>query len=249
MYDRATVARALALSAIPGASLSAVSAELRINRSTLRAWRAGRTPRSFRAKTETCVVCQGTRHDFESLGADYSYLLGLYLGDGCISAHARDVFRLRVVLDARYPGIIQSAREAMANIRGGTAAVLRRAYRCVEVSSYWRSWPCLFPQHGRGKKHDRPIKLAAWQRELVEKWPDQLLRGLIESDGCRFQNTGRNWGSPRYSFKNHSADIHRIFRDGCDRLRLHWTASGSYTTYVSRKADVAILDGFVGPKR
>ncbi|PZS14554.1 MAG: hypothetical protein DLM64_01470, partial [Solirubrobacterales bacterium] len=35
--------------------------------------------------------------------------------------------------------------------------------------------------------------------KLVERWPEQLVRGLIESDGCRFQNTGRgNWSWPRY---------------------------------------------------
>lgn len=35
--------------------------------------------------------------------------------------------------------------------------------------------------------------------------------------------------------------------DGCDLLALHWTTAGN-TIYVSRKADVATLDGFVGPK-
>jgi hypothetical protein len=32
-------------------------------------------------------------------------------------------------------------------------------------------------------------------------------------------------------------------------MGLHWTASGAHTIYVSRKADVARLDEFVGPKR
>jgi hypothetical protein len=32
-------------------------------------------------------------------------------------------------------------------------------------------------------------------------------------------------------------------------MGVHWTASGRYTTYVSRKADVALLDRFIGPKR
>jgi hypothetical protein len=33
----------------------------------------------------------------------------------------------------------------------------------------------------------------------------------------------------------------------CDRLGLRWTTA-PYTVYVSRKADVERLDGFVGPK-
>ena len=42
------------------------------------------------------------------------HLLGLYLGDGCISAHARGVYRLRIVLDVKYPGIIAAATAALA---------------------------------------------------------------------------------------------------------------------------------------
>jgi hypothetical protein len=96
----------------------------------------------------------------------------------------------------------------------------------------------------------RRIELTDWQRALADRWPGQLLRGLIESDGCRFQNTGRGrWSHPRYSFSNHSADIHGIFRTACDQLGLRWTEAKPYTTYVSRVADVARLDTFVGPKR
>ncbi len=75
-----------------------------------------------------------------------------------------------------------------------------------------------------------------------------MLRGLIHSDGCRFQNTGRGWSHPRYSFANLSDDIKRIFCDTCELMGLHWTSSGEKTIYVSRKADVAVLDRFVGPK-
>jgi hypothetical protein len=32
------------------------------------------------------------------------------------------------------------------------------------------------------------------------------------------------------------------------RTGLHWTVARPYTVYVSRKADVARLDEFVGPK-
>jgi hypothetical protein len=72
---------------------------------------------------------------------------------------------------------------------------------------------------------------------------------LIQSDGCRFMNTGTNWKHPRYAFSNLSKDIQRIFSDACDLLGLHWTRAGHKTIYVSRKADVAVLDRFVGPKR
>jgi hypothetical protein len=76
---------------------------------------------------------------------------------------------------------------------------------------------------------------------------EQLLRGLIHSDGCRSINTGRNWRSARYSFSNRSADILRIFTEACSRLDVHWTTA-PHTIYVSRVADVARLDAFIGPK-
>ncbi len=105
-------------------------------------------------------------------------------------------------------------------------------------------------------KHTRPIYLARWQRVLAEKWPDQLLRGMIQSDGCRFINTGRRgWQQPRYSFANVSTDVTSIFCSACDRMGLRWTdafpksETAAVTIYVSRKADVARLDEFVGPKR
>lgn len=126
---------------------------------------------------------------------------------------------------------------------------------CYSVSAYSRSWPCLFPQHGPGAKHTRPIFLADWQQELAETWPDQLLKGLIQSDGCRFINTGwGDWRQPRYVFSNVSTDITSIFCTACDCLGLRWTAAfpksetAAVAIYVSRKADVARLDEFAGPK-
>jgi hypothetical protein len=45
---------------------------------------------------------------------------------------------------------------------------------------------CLLPQHGPGKKRERPIVLAPWQEALVAAAPWALLKGLIRSDGCVF---------------------------------------------------------------
>lgn len=118
----------------------------------------------------------------------------------------------------------------------------------VEVSSYARRWACLLPQDGPGMKHSRHIALDGWQRVLVEASPKLFLRGLIHSDGCRSINTGTNWRHPRYSFSNRSDDILGLFRWACDLLELHWTTA-PYTVYVSRKADVAQMDEFIGPKR
>ena len=96
-------------------------------------------------------------------------------------------------------------------------------------------------------KHERAITLRPWQRSLIRSEPELFLRGLIHSDGCRAINTGTNWRHPRYSFSNRSADILGIFTWGCDLVGLHWTEA-PHTIYVSRKADVARMDEFIGPK-
>jgi hypothetical protein len=101
----------------------------------------------------------------------YVYLLGMYLGDGCLSALPRDVFRLRIVLDRRYPGIIDECRAAIAAVHPGAPVHCqkRRDCRADEVSGYWKAWPVLFPQHGPGMKHHRVIALEPWQDALVAR--------------------------------------------------------------------------------
>lgn len=229
-----------------------IGRQLGIPTSTVTDWLAGRAP-SGRGRTgsriEGCAVCGHETHVYERLPPDYTYLLGLYLGDGCISAHRRRVYRLRITLDAAYPAIIAEAEEAMRRVipasKANTLEPLGRGY--IEVYSCSKAWPCLFPQHGPGKKHQRPIVLTDWQERLVRREPHRLLRGLIHSDGCRFMNTGKGWSYPRYSFANLSPDIRRIFTDTCDLLSLHWTTAGR-NVYVSRKADVDRMDRFIGPK-
>lgn len=252
MHPAGIVADALRLSA-KGLNSVEISRELGVPRRTIADWLTGKLPRHSRVVSESnppvCYRCGHQEHELDTLPWDYVYLLGLYLGDGCISFVHRGVFRLRIVLDVKYPGIIGEAQRAIGAVMPlNKVSVQTRPRNCVEIYSHSKSWPCLFPQHGPGKKHQRRIKLEAWQTRLVKRWPEALVRGLIQSDGCRFMNTGRAWRHPRYSFCNVSDEIKAIFCDACDRLGVRWTRAGPKTIYVSRKADVAVLDRIVGPK-
>jgi hypothetical protein len=240
------VQRSLDLAA-EGLSTSEVSRRIGIPRATVRDWLAGRLPGGWHRGGISCARCGGL-HDLEALPPRYVYLLGMYLGDGCLSEHRRGVFKLRISLDARYPGIADECETAVRAVMPHNRVGRIDLGTWHELYSYSKSWPCLFPQHGPGRKHERAIELTDWQRGFVARYPSLLVRGLIHSDGCRFQNTGRSWSHPRYSFANVSADIRGIFCEACELMGLHWTASGDKTIYVSRKADVAVLDGFVGPK-
>jgi len=221
-----------------------VSRLLGIPRSTVRDWRR-RAPRS-RAPASLFDPSTLPRRD-------YAYLLGLYLGDGCISAAGRGSHRLRVVLDQRYPGIVDACAGAMDAVRGRAAAYRLARVGCVEVSSYWKHWPDVFPQHGPGRKHERAIGLLPWQQRIVDEHPRALLRGLIHSDGARFTNRvvvrGKAYAYPRYTFTNVSEDIKRIFCDACDAVGVEWRVMNATNVSVARRGSVALLDEFIGPKR
>ena len=80
---------------------------------------------------------------------------------------------------------------------------------CVDVFLYSKHWPCLFPQHGPGRKHLRPIRLEPWQQLLIDQATEEFVLGLIHSDGCRVIANDRGVMSVRYHFSNMSEDIHR----------------------------------------
>jgi transposase-like protein len=248
VYDAST--RSAAIRRIEsGDSLRAIARDTGINRSTLREWRERRG--AFARRYECpCPNC-GTA---PLPPAAYLYLLGQYLGDGCISQTSRTCV-LRIATCDSYPGI---RAEVVAAINQLVASRVHfvSSDGCIYVQAVTQQWLHLFPQHGPGLKHDRPIVLAPWQLAMVDEDPRPLLRGLIHSDGWR----GANWTSrtvggttkrytyPRYQFSNRSADIRRIFTDALDRLDIPWRQSNQWTISVARRQAVAALDEFVGPK-
>lgn len=189
--------------------------------------------------------------------AAYSYLLGLYLGDGYVGTHAR-TFSLVVACDGKYRDLVAECR-CVVDLFSPKPSALQIVgdTNGVRVVSYGAAWPILFPQHGPGKKLDRKIELVDWQQMIVERFPHQLIRGLIQSDGSRCLNTfkvklkggPREYSYPRYFFTNYSTDIQGIFTDACDRLGVRWTRSNWRNISISHRDSVALLDTFVGPKR
>jgi hypothetical protein len=217
-------------------------------RSTIRGWKNGAIPRRPTAHASPCAIGLA---EFDP--AAYTYLFGLYLGDGCISA-ARRTFRLRVTLDAAYPSIVAECATAVKTLipHVAVSAYRRPRSRCVDVGAYWVHWPCVFPQHGSGRKHLRPIELTPEQHEIVFAHPKQFLRGLIHSDGTRIVATERKGDAvrraPRYAFSNMSGDILGMFCDACDAVGIHHTRASVKQVAIYRKDCVATLDQFVGPK-
>ncbi|MFY9773477.1 MAG: transposase, partial [Trebonia sp.] len=99
-----------------GFALRVISRSTGISRATLRDWRDHPEKDGSRASCPRCA-------DDPTLpepGADYAYLLGLYLGDGCISLAgdpAKRVWKLRVMCCDSWPGLIQECARAMRVVR------------------------------------------------------------------------------------------------------------------------------------
>ncbi|WP_264028707.1 hypothetical protein [Mycolicibacterium brisbanense] len=224
----------------------AIARQTGIPRKTVWEWRCRPSCRP-RFPSEQ-LVCRSS-HDFAALPADaYCYVLGMYLGDGCISKYPR-TWRLRITLDTKYPRIIDQCREAIDVLMPGQrAAVVRRPDGCADVSLSSKHRPCLLPQLGPGKKHLRPIQLEQWQEVLVKESTEQFVRGLIHSDGCRVVADDRGVKSIRYHFSNRSEDIRSLYCAALDHLGIPWTRPSQYDVAVYRKAATARLDEFIGPK-
>ena len=178
----------------------------------------------------------------------YAYLLGLYLGDGFLSSQLREVYRLRIICCDAYPDLMAECAMAMTDVLPSNKVGYVQRIGCTEVTSYSKHWICMFPQHGPGPKHRRPIVLAGWQQQIVDRYPGPFLRGLIHSDGCRVLNWVNNTPYPRYHFSNTSPDIRALFGRACDRLGVDWRPNNATNLSVARRASVRLLDQFIGPK-
>jgi hypothetical protein len=221
---------------------------------TIRTWRNHGLPKHTLPSSEpapVCAVCGGEPHGVDGLPAiPYSYLLGVYLGDGCLARNGTS-WTLRATLDTAYPGIIAECVGAIQSVSDQRRVNVRRyaTQACVEVSCTWRRWLCLFPQHGPGRKHRREIRLADWQQQIVEAMPQPFLRGLIHTDGWRGLNRvhvkGRDY---TYQFSNRSDDIRKLFTDACDRLGVEWRQWTRYHVSIARRESVSMLDSFIGQK-
>lgn len=248
MYDQDIRRRAMELLHESG-SVNAVSKTLGPSRSTIRSWRD-----NIGVNSDT--NCPRDEPFDPTQAEAYSYLLGVYLGDGCISRVGNRAWFLRLSCDASYPGIINEVARSVRAVRPQGAVYFVHPTGCVVVQNSWRHWPCLFPQHGPGRKHERLIKLEQWQQDIIERLPGHLLRGLFHSDGCRVTNwTVRQLSSgpkryeyPRYFFSNESADIIGICAWALDLLEIPWRLPRRNALSVARRAAVARLDEHVGPK-
>jgi hypothetical protein len=191
-----------------------------------------------------CFRCEGQ----PVARASYNYLLGLYLGDGHISMLARTE-RLRLMLDAKYPRIVEDAAALLARFvpRNRVGRQVVHDGHMVTLHAYHGHWTCLFPQHGPGKKHDREIVLEDWQSAALKAAPWPFLRGCIRSDGCVYINRTGRYEYESYDFANLSRGILELFASKCDRVGVENRAYEKCVR-IYRRPSVALMLEHVGRK-
>lgn len=88
----------------------------------------------------------------------YAYIFGMYLGDGYIStSKGHRAQRLRISLDMKYQGIIDACVHNLKILFPDNQVGIVDCVGCVNVSLYHKHLHQIFPQHGKGTKHERRI--------------------------------------------------------------------------------------------
>jgi hypothetical protein len=233
---------ALALVAA-GANDCEISRRLGIPRSTVRDWRR---PTYVPETRDACWRCWRAIRPVRFEPADYAELLGLYLGDGHICALPRTE-RLRIFLDARHALAVDEAEALLRRCFPGNHVGRLVRTSMVVLWVYHGHLACLFPQHGPGKKHERPIILEPWQETLVDAAPWAFLRGCIRSDGCTFVNRTGKYEYLSYEFTNLSPDIRALFVRACARTGVQTRGYGKRIR-ICQRPSVRLMVEHVGIK-
>lgn len=191
--------------------------------------------------------------DTEEKRKAYAFILGVYLCDGhiCTSKLLRAP-ALRLTNDIKY---IKNTQEWIDNISvllPENSINKHRHSKCNAnlITVYSRKLVDLFPQHGPGKKHQRKLELAEWQRTIINKYPSEFLRACFQSDGCIY--TLKN-GGRYYSFSNMSEDIMDWFLSalssiGINKQKTRSVKSKIFIVQISKKSDVEILQSIIAYK-
>jgi len=172
----------------------------------------------------------------------------MYLGDGYISKGER-TYRLRIFLFSEHMEILEKCKQYLKVLFPNNKVSYNKQLksRCNTLYVYNNELPTIFPQHGKGNKHTREIKLECWQKEILNKFPEEFISGLLDSDGCSYYQTNLN-NVRYYQFSNRSEDIKSLFIDYCVLLGIECTIDSDKILSIRRKEERTKLERFYLPK-
>lgn len=178
----------------------------------------------------------------------YSYILGVYLGDGNIDKMTK-TYRLRIALNINQDLVIDECYKNLKMLlpKNKISFNKQKNSNCGVISIYSNLLPILFPHLGNGRKHDRKIELTDEQLKIINK--NVLMKGLFHTDGSFYLASNKY---PRYQFTNKSKDIIDIFSDCLlnvnVRPKIRQKKDGIYNINIQNKPEVMILYYILGEK-
>lgn len=230
-----------------GLSKSQISREMNIPRGTISEWILyGFCPRAFSEnglKTNRYEEINIENYFItEELQKAYSHILAVYLSDGYIDKmpHKKDVYRIRFFNDRKYPINTEEWRSNLNALLPKNKCTTRQQEKanCDFVVCYSKYLPILFPQHGPGMKHTRKLELTDWQKKIIQKYPEQFIRGCFQSDGCIYQHNSGKYSYKKYNYVNKSSDIMDFFLFACECVGI------KKEKYLSPKRQVFVAQNF-----
>ncbi|MCK9428553.1 MAG: LAGLIDADG family homing endonuclease [Candidatus Omnitrophica bacterium] len=259
MYNKSVINLAKKMK-LNGSSISEISRKICASRSAIKEWvtQSKRyTPKNIFYNITTFESFTNNMAKFEEYRKSYYYLLGQYLGDGCISLMKnKRTYELRIMCADSHPMIIEEVKKSLNIVFPYNKIQDVKRPGCRSIGIYCSALPQIFPHTGKGKKHNRIIKLIDWQLNYLESNKIYLLKGLFHSDGSYYYSKATN--NYHYNFTNCSLDIHNIFQNCLESLNIRYTfnkrkckkilPNDIYLTIIYRKSEVDKLFELIGPK-
>ena len=181
-----------------------------------------------------------------------AYVIGLAIGDGNLSNPNGRAIRLRITCDTKYPALIAKIQGALRQLLPrNNVSLVRSKGNYVNLSVYSNSLePLLGWQAAGGSKRSQRVRVPAWiSQSRTLSIP--CLRGLIETDGCVYQDRGY----PMVIFSTVMPDlakqVDQMIQDLGFRCHLypvrHPSGQSPYKYHVRLSRDVASFLALVRP--
>ena len=188
----------------------------------------------------------------------FSYLMGMYLGDGYLYKQGPYTWKLRLACDRKYPSIINEIQQCLTNLH--LSPSICNQQHIDEVYCHGKLLPEMFPTFD-GPKHKNALTLTDWQRAVIDEHPQSFIRGLFHADGSRYIHKQGQYQYVKYNLTNRSKDLVDLFCSACDTVGIEYKVhprpfinkSGDkhvgWTVTIGKRSEVVKCEQFLGIKR
>ena len=120
-----------------------------------------------------------------------TYIIGVTLGDGNLSNPNNRAVRLRITCDIKYPFLISKIKKSLEKLLpSNKVSIVTRPENYIDLSCYSNKLPKLLGwQPNKGSKFKQAVHIPSWIKKN-KNYTINCLRGLLETDGCVYNDRG-----------------------------------------------------------